>query len=101
MSSVTMERLGVRPYMFEPVSDEDGDFEEQPFVSRLQMDASEWYVFFKFFFLARTQLSRQCLYLMKTEICGGIHINDPDYCVTVGIVWRSDRFSGVFFINVN
>ncbi len=42
MSSVTMERLGVRPYMFEPVSDEDGDFEEQPFVSRLQMDASEW-----------------------------------------------------------
>ncbi len=39
-----MERLGIQPYMFEPVSEEgkDTDFEEQPIVRRLEMDASEW-----------------------------------------------------------
>ncbi len=39
-----MERLDVQPSMFEPVSgeEEDTDFEEQPIVRRLEMEAIEW-----------------------------------------------------------
>ncbi|XP_055062147.1 P2X purinoceptor 7-like [Misgurnus anguillicaudatus] len=39
-----MENIGVQPYMFEPVSDddEDEDFVPQPIVRRLDMNVSEW-----------------------------------------------------------
>lgn len=37
-----MESFGIQPYMFEPVSDEDADAEEQPILLRLAMDVSAW-----------------------------------------------------------